>query len=108
MRILIYLHGTLHYGVFFSRNPSVSLLGYTNYDWVGDTIHERSIVGYAIQLGLGPISWSSKKLRTFSLSSCEVQYREIEEATKGALWLRHVLTDLQLVRNVPTELKCDN
>jgi hypothetical protein len=36
-RILRYLQGTLHYGVFYSSKASISLLGYTNSDWVGDT-----------------------------------------------------------------------
>jgi hypothetical protein len=32
-RVLRYLQGTLHYGVFYSRKASISLLGYTDYDW---------------------------------------------------------------------------
>jgi hypothetical protein len=70
-RILRYLQGTLHYGVFYSSKDSISLLGYTDSDWAGDTTDKRSTVGYVFQLGSGPISWSSKKLRTLSLSSCE-------------------------------------
>jgi hypothetical protein len=37
-RILMYLQGTLDHGVFCSHEDFVSLLGYTNYDWVGDVI----------------------------------------------------------------------
>ena len=45
-RILTYLEGTLCYGVLYSSKASISLLGYTNSYWEGDTIDSRSTVGY--------------------------------------------------------------
>ena len=36
-RILYYIQGTMHYGVFYSMKANVSLLGYTDSDWVGDS-----------------------------------------------------------------------
>jgi len=35
--ILIYLQGALHYGVFYLSIVTVSLYGYTNSDWEGDS-----------------------------------------------------------------------
>ena len=35
-RILRYIQGSMHYGVFYSSNTNVSLLGYTDSDWAGD------------------------------------------------------------------------
>ena len=64
--------------------------------------------GYVFQLGSGPISWSSKKVRTLSLSSCEEEYRASKEAAKEAIWLWHVLTELGLALKSSTVLKCDN
>ena len=82
----------------------VSLLGYTDYHWVRDALERMSTTGCILQLGSSPISWSSKKLRTLSLSSYEVEYREVEEA----MWIQHVLTELGLVQKYPNELRCDN
>ena len=103
-RILRYLQGTLHYGVFYSSSTTVSLSGYTDFDWVGDSSDQRSTAGYAFQLGSGPISWSRNKVNTISLSSCEAEYR----TTKEAVCLRHVLTELGLALKSSTMLKCDN
>jgi hypothetical protein len=86
-RILIYLQGTMNYGVFYSSRATISLLGYTDFDWVGDSSDRWSTAGYIFQLGSGLISWSSKKLRTLSLSSCEAEYMETKEATKEVVWL---------------------
>ena len=107
-RILIYLQGTLHYSVFYSSSTTVSLFGYTDSDWAGDSSDRRSTVGYVFQLGSGPISWSSKKVKTLYLSSCEAEYRVAKEAAKEEVWLRHVLTELGLDSKSSTVLKCDN
>ena len=64
----------MHYGVFYSSKANVSLLGYTDSDWENDCSDRRSTARYIFQLGLGPISWSNKKLRSLSLSSCEAEY----------------------------------
>ena len=82
----------------------VSLLGYTDYDWVGDALERMSTIGCIFQLGSSHISWSSKNLRTLSLSSYEVEYREVEEG----MWIQHVLIELGLVQKYTTELRCDN
>ena len=103
-RILRYLQGTLHYGVFYSSSTTVSLSGYTNSNWEGDSFDRQSTAGYVFQLGSGPISWSSKRGKTLSLSSCEAEYRAVKEA----VWLRHVLTELGLALKSSTVLKCDN
>ena len=87
---------------------NVSLPGYTDSDWAGDCSDRRSTTGYIFQLGSGPISWSSKKIRALSLSSCEAEYRAAKEAAKEAVWIRHVLTELGLIQNSATTLKCDN
>ena len=70
-RIMRYLQGTLHYGVFYSSSTIASLSGYTDYDWAGDSSDRRSTAGYVFQLGSSLISWSSKKVKTLSLSSFE-------------------------------------
>ena len=101
---MIYLQGTLCYGVFYLSSATVLLSGYTYSNWVGDSSDRRSNAGYIFQLGSGLISWSNKKVKTLSLSSCEEEYR----AAKEAAWIQHVLTELGMVPKSSTLLKCDN
>ena len=94
----------MNYGVFYSSNVIVSLLGYIDYDWAGDSSDRQSTTGYPFQLGSGLISCSSKKVKTLELSSGEAKYR----ATKEAVWLHRVFTELGLIHKSTTKLRFDN
>jgi hypothetical protein len=107
-RILRYLKGTMSYGVFYLSSATILLLGYTDSDWVGDSLDRRFSAPYLFQCGLGPISWSSKKVKTLALSSCEAEYKATKEEAEEAILLRHFLTDLRLIQKYAIELRCDN
>jgi hypothetical protein len=49
------------------------LLSYTDSNWACDSLDRWYTTGYIFQLGSCLISWSRKKLRTLSLSSCEAE-----------------------------------
>jgi hypothetical protein len=46
---------------------TLDLVGYTDFDWVGDGIDHKSIFGYVFSFGLGPICWSSRKQSSIAL-----------------------------------------
>ncbi|KAF8403459.1 hypothetical protein HHK36_011563 [Tetracentron sinense] len=48
---------------------------YYDADWAGDPSTRRSIFGFCFNLGLGTISWASKKQPTVALSSTKAEYR---------------------------------
>ena len=48
----------------------------------------RSTIGYCFTLGLGAISWSSKKQPTVALLSIEAEYRAACAGTCEVVWLR--------------------
>eukprot|EP00253_Pinus_taeda_P016509 PITA_16509 len=56
----------------------------------------------------GPITWACKKQAAISLSSAEVEYRGAVEASKEALWLHQILSELGFEQQHPTTLWCDN
>eukprot|EP00253_Pinus_taeda_P019102 PITA_19102 len=73
---------------------TLNLLGFTDFDWVGDNIDCKSTFGYSLSLGSGPIYWSSKKQTAIALSSAEAEYKGVVNITIQALWLQHFLTEL--------------
>lgn len=58
----------------------------------------RSTSGYLFNIGSGAISWSSKHQPTVALSSCEADYIGETQATKDAIWLGNLLTELNIHR----------
>ena len=56
----------------------------------------------------GPISWYSKKQAIVALSTSEAEYVALSAATQEAVWLRRLLTDLQVTLSEPTVLMEDN
>ena len=84
------------------------LIGFTDSDWAGDPDDWKSTAGYVFTLGSGPITWSCKKQSAISLSSTEAEYRGAIEASKEAMWLRHILFEFGLHQQHPSTLWCDN
>eukprot|EP00253_Pinus_taeda_P024660 PITA_24660 len=80
------------------------LVGFIDSDWAGDPDDQKSTASYVFTLGLGPLTWASKKRSAISLSSAEAKYLGTIEASKEASWLRQILSELQ---QHPHTLWCD-
>eukprot|EP00253_Pinus_taeda_P011391 PITA_11391 len=107
-RILRYVRGTIQFGIHYSAKATPLLVGFTDSDWAGDPDDRKSTAGYVFTLGSGPITWACKKHAAISLSSAEAEYRGAVEASKEALWLRQILSELGFEQQHPTPLWCDN
>jgi hypothetical protein len=59
--MLRYLRGTIAYGLRYVSGGDVKLQGYTNSDWAGSAVDRKSTSGCCFSLGLGMISWLSRK-----------------------------------------------
>jgi hypothetical protein len=92
--ILRYVQGTITFGIHYAADSTLDLIGFTDSDWVGDSIDHKSTSGYSLSLGFGPICWSRKKQVVISLSSVEEEYRGVVNITIQAMWLQHFLTEL--------------
>ena len=64
------------------------LVGFTDLDWAGDPDDRKSTVGYVFSLGSGPVTLAYKKQQALALSSAEVEYQAIVNASQEALWIR--------------------
>eukprot|EP00253_Pinus_taeda_P013492 PITA_13492 len=107
-RILRYVRGTVQFGIHYSAKAAPLLVGFTDSDWAGDPDDRKSTAGYVFTLGSGPITWACKKQAAISLSSAEAEYRGAVEASKEALWLHQILSELGFEQQHPTTLWCDN
>ena len=101
-RMMRYLKGTSHMELAF-RGTLRPFVGYTDADWAGDLQTRRSTSGFLFNIGSGAISWSSKRQPTVSLSTCEAEYVAQTQATKEAIWLRSLLSQL-LDENEPSAI----
>ena len=86
----------------------MKLVGHCDSDWGGRINDMKSTSGYAFSLGLGGISWVSKKQGSVAQSSAEAEYISASLATSQAIWLRRILEDIKEKQNEATDLLCDN
>jgi transposase InsO family protein len=104
-----YVAGTTSWGLVYEGNGSSDTQGFTDSNW-GDpnSTDSKSTSGYLFTLANGPISWSSRKQRTTATSSTEAEYIAQCNATKEAVYLRQLLTELGRTPVGPTTLFADN
>jgi hypothetical protein len=107
-RILRYLKKCPGQGLFFPRDSSLCLTGYSDADWAGCLDSRRSISGQCFFLGQSMISWRTKKQLTVSRSSSEAEYRALGAATCELQWLLYLLQDLHVTLAKDPVLYCDN
>lgn len=93
-RVFRYLQGTKDLCLEY-KGELQPLRGYSDSDWAGDPDTRRSTSGYVFDIGSGKISWSSRRQATTALSSCEAEYMGQTNATKEAIWLQKLFSELQ-------------
>lgn len=107
-RILRYLKGTSTLALKYQQGEALSLVGYSDADWAGDRDDWHSTSGNIFLMTGGPISWYSKKQAIVVLSTSEAEYVALSAVTQEAVWLRQLLTDLQVTLSEPIVLMEDN
>jgi hypothetical protein len=104
-RVMIYLYATRNLWLVMGGNGAVS--AYTDADWAGQS-HRHSVSGYVFLIGIGAVTWSSKKQDLITLSTTEAEYIAGTHATKEAVWLRNFLAEIRNLLKGPTVLRIDN
>eukprot|EP00253_Pinus_taeda_P030765 PITA_30765 len=87
---------------------SSDLVGYTDSDWVGSIDDRKNTSGYVFHMGLGAISWASKKQSIVALSTAGAEYVAATAATCQAVWMRRMLRSLGREQAKATMIFCDN
>ena len=108
-RILRYVQGNLNYGLVFSTEGiDHTLTGYSDANWRGDLSTRRSTTGYVFQIQGSTVSWCSKRQACVSRSSTEAEYIALSTACQEGVWLRRLLSDIQIKQNGPSTVFEDN
>ena len=107
-RVLRYLKGTSHYGLFIRPSANLFLYGFTDADWASNIDDRRSTGGYCIYLGSNLVSWSSRKQHVVARSSTEFEYRALAHGAAETSWLQSLLQELRVSPSSPPVLWCDN
>ena len=98
-RIMRYLKGTVNHGLRYfvesdhSDNNTI-LIGYSDADWAGDIDSRRSTSGYVFQMSGCAVSWKSKRQNCVALSTAEAEYVALSSAVQEAMWLQHLVAEL--------------
>ena len=92
-RVLKYLRGTINYGLYFIRFPSV-LEGFSDANWISDSYEMESTSGYVFILGESAFSWKFAKKTFITQSTMKAEFIALEKASSEAEWLRNLLADI--------------
>nr|KYP56316.1 Copia protein [Cajanus cajan] len=106
-RILRYLKGKADLGISFYRSQNFSLLGYYDADYARDKWERKSSRGGCHFLGRCLVSWTSKRQRTITLSTCEAKYVAAGQGLTQLLWIKHQLEDYDIYESSILVI-CDN
>ena len=105
-RIFRYLKGTKEFWLTYGGQQK-ELRGFADAD--GSMAEDRhAISGYAFLLHGGAVSWAAKRQEIVSLSTTESEYVAVTHASKEALWLRSLISQLFDIVLAPTPLFSDN
>ena len=73
-RIIKYVKTTIEFGVWYSKDTSDVLAGYSDADWAENADDRKSTSGGCFYMGNNLVSWMSKKQNFISLSTIEAEY----------------------------------
>ena len=106
-RIIRYLKGTINLGLWYSKDSSVNLIGYSDIDYGGCKIDRKSTSETCQFLGCNLISWHSKKQNSVALSTTEAEYVATGSCCAQVLWIKQQLEDYG-VAQTKISILCDN
>jgi len=106
-RIMRYLRFTPEFGLWYSFSSTLSLCGYSDADFVGYRLDQKSTSGTCQFLGSSLVSWSSRKQSSVAQSTTEAEYVAAASCCSQLLWVTYTLRDFGLsFSGVP--LLCDS
>ncbi|KAG5883319.1 hypothetical protein JTB14_015275 [Gonioctena quinquepunctata] len=91
-RVMRYLKTTKNMKLILGTNGVIKKIEmYADADWAEDNRDRKSTSGFIIKIFGSPISRSSRKQSTVSLSSSEAEYISLIEACQELQWIRQLM-----------------
>jgi hypothetical protein len=103
--LLGYLKGTRSMGLHLGASDVCT--AFCDADYASDLDSRRSHTGWCFLLFGSVISWQSKCQQTVAASTTEAEYQSCSSATREALWLRQLYSDLGIACT-PMIIQCDS
>lgn len=101
--ILRYLSSTRNMKLTY-RKTTKKLEGYADADWAGNC-DRKSQSGYSFILANSAVVWETHKQKSVALSSTEAEYVALSNASKEAVYLKNLLTDIGFEGYVADQIK---
>ena len=106
-RILRYLVHTPNLGLWYPKGSRFDLLWYSDSDYAGCKVDQKSTSGTYQFLERSLVSWSSKKQNCEALPTAKAEYVAVCACCAQLLWMRQTLQDFRChFTKIP--LLCDN
>jgi hypothetical protein len=90
-RIFRYLVHTPNLGLWYPKGSTFDLLGYSDSDYAGCKVDQKSSTGTCQFLGRSLVSWSSKKQNLVALSTVEAEYVAVGACCAQVLWMKQTV-----------------
>ena len=100
-RVTTYLGNMKNIWLTFGRCGNTILEGFCDADWAGQP-HRHLISGYSFHMGVGAITWSSKKQYIVALLSTEAEYMAQTHVAKEAMYLHTFVQEIHRLDNPVT------
>lgn len=106
-RILKYVSGTTGFGIWFSKDITMNVVGFSDADWAGCVDDRKSTSGGCFLIGNNLVAWHSKKQTSTSLSTAEAEYIAAGSCCTQLLWMKQMLSDYGIAQTTMV-VYCDN
>jgi hypothetical protein len=106
-RCILYLAGTADLGICYSRSAGMHLEAFADAS-LTQSGNDRSMTGFILQVGGGPVTWSAKKQDRKTSSSCDSECLAVMTACQYVQGARDQLEELGCMQVSPTPLFNDN
>lgn len=107
-RVISYLSGTKNFKLIYKKSNVSKIDLYADADFGNINNDNKSLTGLMVKFNECLISWSSKRQKYISQSTCEAEVNCILDATNETEFLNDLLGELDIKINLPMSLYNDN
>lgn len=107
-KIMKYLKETMSYGLHYTSSQENMLQAYSDADYAKDINTRRSLTGYVFIKNGAAITWATQRQQSVALSTTEAEFMAACSATKEAIWLKQLLSDISAFNQDSVCINIDN